>query len=163
MTEITDINVNEEGIGVLFFDGTCRICAKWAARLERWLNGKGLKVLPFEDGAAQDEMRLILNDGQELGGADVVYFLAGKLWWALPLRGLACLPGGHFLMRKIYRKIASNRYCIDGRCDIDQGRGMEEMPVTVKPGMSCFTCFILTLIFLVMVSMYGYVKIQRVG
>ena len=117
MTEITDIK--NEGIGVLFYDGTCRICVKWARRLELWFTGRGLELLPFELGEDEDEMRLRLNDGREFGGADAVWVLAGKVWWGLPLWLLAYLPGVLPVMRAIYRMIASSRHCDSGKCELE--------------------------------------------
>ncbi len=118
MTEYTD--TIKGGIGVLYYDGTCRMCVKWARRVDRLFAGRGLTVRAFEKGANEDEMRLHLNDGRELGGADVLWGLAGKVWWGLPLSLLEYFPGARPMMSGIYRRIASNRHCGAGGCELDR-------------------------------------------
>ncbi|MFK5924557.1 MAG: MBOAT family protein [Verrucomicrobiota bacterium] len=116
MTEYTDNYVDQ--MGVLFYDGSCRICVRWAERLRCWFAGR-LECRPFVDGGVEEEMCLRLADGREFGGADAVRVLAGRLWWGWPFYLLAYLPGVLPLMRVVYQKIASGRHCSAGACGLD--------------------------------------------
>jgi hypothetical protein len=47
-------------------------------------------------------------------------YVARFIWWTLPLRCLAALPGGVELLRHAYRWIAARRHCIGGSCEIER-------------------------------------------
>ena len=64
------------------------------------------------------EMRLLLADGRDLGGADAVVEIARHIWWAWPLWLVSRVPGARAILRAIYRVIAANRHCIGGACKI---------------------------------------------
>jgi len=113
------MNRNAQVMGVLFYDGTCRICNKWALWVDRLFRRRGLVVLPFEDGEDKDEMLLSLKDGREFGGADAAWVLSGRIWWGLPVWLLGWLPGVLPVMRMVYRRIAMSRDCGDGKCEIE--------------------------------------------
>ena len=55
-------------------------------------------------------------DGRQIGGADALVFLAGEVWWAWPLFGVAKLPGMIGVLRRVYRWIARHRECASGSC-----------------------------------------------
>jgi predicted DCC family thiol-disulfide oxidoreductase YuxK len=125
-TEITDIPDNAPA-GWLLYDGDCPLCIAGAKRFARILNRRGFKLAPLQEpwvenrlGLAPEvllnEMRLLLPDGRILGGADVVIYLAGRIWWAWPFYLLARVPGVKGVLQKIYRWIAAHRYCASGTC-----------------------------------------------
>ncbi len=107
-TEITDENGE-----TLFYDGDCSFCTHWADRLSPILRRRGVVVRPLP--VASEEMRLRTADGEVLGGADAVVYLARRIWWAWPLRLPAYLPGGMTVLRRGYRWVARNRSCKVGR------------------------------------------------
>ncbi|MCP5539340.1 MAG: DUF393 domain-containing protein [Akkermansiaceae bacterium] len=108
--------------GVLFFDDTCGFCRAWIGRVRAICERRGVFPRPFENGAAESEMRLRWHDGREFGGADALVFLAGRVWWATPVWLLAWVPGARGLMRAVYRMIAENRHCRAGACSLGAAR-----------------------------------------
>ena len=57
------------------------------------------------------EMRLLLSDGKQFGGAHAAVALAREIWWARPLVWLSALPGMMNALRSAYRWIAARRKC----------------------------------------------------
>lgn len=64
------------------------------------------------------EMRLILSDGQQFGGADVAVALAREIWWARPLVWLSKVPRMMELLRAGYSRIAAHRNCAAHACSV---------------------------------------------
>jgi predicted DCC family thiol-disulfide oxidoreductase YuxK len=108
--------------GWLFFDADCRFCTRIARWLLPILEKRGLAVAPLQDprvGALLGlsraellrEMRLLLCDGNQYGGAEAVITLAREIWWAKPLLWLAKIPGMTEALHRGYRWIAAHRSC----------------------------------------------------
>lgn len=102
----------------LFYDGTCSLCCRSVRSITPFLRRCGVVTVPFENGATEPEMRLQWHDGRVFGGADAAIFLAGRIWWSWPLFALAHLPGIRTLLRASYRRLAANRHCVGGRCEL---------------------------------------------
>jgi len=111
--------------GLLFYDADCRFCSRLAARFGALLRTRGFDLAPLQSPAARNrlppdpagpltEMRLLTADGLTLGGADALVHIAHFVWWGLPIRFLARLPGGPSLLRRSYRWIAARRHCASG-------------------------------------------------
>jgi predicted DCC family thiol-disulfide oxidoreductase YuxK len=114
--------------GWLFFDAQCGFCTRIARGLTPILQRRGLGVAPLQDvrvgtllGISQAdllrEMRVLLSDGRQYGGADAAIALAGEIWWARPVVWLAKLPGMTKLLGSTYRRIAERRRCSAERCE----------------------------------------------
>jgi predicted DCC family thiol-disulfide oxidoreductase YuxK len=129
-SELTDSKGRRARRGWLFFDGNCAFCtslSRWASRV---LGPRGYGVAPLQDPRVQEllalppdqlllEMRVLTPDGEHIGGADALVFLAREVWWAWPLYGLAQLPGVLRLLRLAYRWIARHRQCATGACSCE--------------------------------------------
>ena len=50
-------------------------------------------IVQLKPGAPLEEMRVLTHNGEDLGGADAVIFLARQIWWAWPFYALAHIPG----------------------------------------------------------------------
>jgi predicted DCC family thiol-disulfide oxidoreductase YuxK len=120
-SEFTD-SKGRHARGWLFFDADCAFCIKIARALAPALQKRGFALAPLQDprvGALVGlspselllEMRLLLSNGQQTGGADAAVALAREIWWALPLVWLSNLPGMMQLLRRAYRWIAAHRKC----------------------------------------------------
>jgi len=57
------------------------------------------------------ELRFLLSDGKQYGGADAVVAVAREIWWAHPLAWFAKLPGAMNLLHSGYRWVATQRSC----------------------------------------------------
>ena len=115
--------------GWLFFDAECGFCTRIARWLAPILYRRGLGVAPLQDprvgallGLSQAEllreMRVLLSDGSQYGGADGAVALAHQIWWARPLVWLSKIPGVVDLLRTGYRWLAAKRHCAAESCEI---------------------------------------------
>ncbi len=121
ISEITD-RKGRRATGWVFYDGGCEFCRSLARRFRSTLQKRGFGLAPLQDprvavvlGLAPSlllqEMRVLTAEGQVLGGAQAVTFLAGKIWWAWPVHAAAKLPGMPPLLRAAYRWVANHRHC----------------------------------------------------
>jgi predicted DCC family thiol-disulfide oxidoreductase YuxK len=108
--------------GFLFFDADCAFCTRTARWLAPILARRGFAVAPLQDprvgallGLSQQELlrelRFLLADGTQYGGADAVLAVARQIWWARPLVWLSHIPGMKPLLRSAYCWIAARRSC----------------------------------------------------
>ena len=120
-SEFTDTK-SRHARGWLFYDADCSFCVKIVGALAPTLQKRNLALAPLQDprvgallGLSQTEllleMRLLLTNGQQTGGADAAAALAHEIWWARPLVWLSKLPGMMQLLRRVYRLIAARRKC----------------------------------------------------
>src|SRR5258707_1198111 len=114
--------------GWLFFDAECGFCtsiARWVAPI---LARRGIGVAPLQDarvgallGLSRKELmleiRVLLADGQQYGGADAAVALAREIWWGRPLVWLVRIPGVMEWMRHKYRWVAAHRSCAAESCE----------------------------------------------
>lgn len=108
--------------GFLFFDADCAFCTRTARWLQPILARRGFAITPLQDrrvgvllGMSRDELlrelRFLLSDGTQYGGADAILAVARQIWWAQPLVWLSLIPGMRLLLRSAYRWIAARRSC----------------------------------------------------
>lgn len=113
--------------GWLFFDAECQFCTRFARWLAPILRKRGLEVAPLQDprvgallGLSQAEllreMRLLLSDGSQFGGADAAIALAREIWWARLLVWIARVPGMMDALRRGYAWFAARRNCAAVTC-----------------------------------------------
>ena len=120
--------------GWLFFDAECGFCTRIARWLAPILFRRGMGVAPLQDprvgallGLTRQELlrelRFLLSDGTQYGGADAVLAVAREIRWARPLVWLSRIPCVMSLMHSGYQAVARNRKCAAGvssACDIKQ-------------------------------------------
>jgi predicted DCC family thiol-disulfide oxidoreductase YuxK len=125
-SEFTDAK-SRHARGWLFYDVECDFCVRIARFVAPILARRGFALAPLQDprvgellGMSQEElmleMRLLLEDGSQYGGADAIVALARKIWWARPIVWLSVIPGVRQAMRAGYRWVASHRKCAATGC-----------------------------------------------
>ena len=113
--------------GWLFFDAECGFCTRIARWLRPILLRRGLVVAALQDvrvGALLGlpkaelvrELRFLLSDGKQTGGADAVLAVAREIWWARPLVWVGNIPGMMAVLRRGYRWVAAQRSCAAAAC-----------------------------------------------
>jgi predicted DCC family thiol-disulfide oxidoreductase YuxK len=126
--EITD-RKGRQARGWLFFDAECRFCTRIARWIAPILLSRGLDVAPLQDprvgallGLKREELltelRFLLSDGTNFGGARAVVAVAREIWWARPFVWLAALPGMMPVLDVGYRWIAERRGCVSQACEL---------------------------------------------
>jgi predicted DCC family thiol-disulfide oxidoreductase YuxK len=114
--------------GWLFFDAECGFCTRVARWLAPILGRRGLGVAPLQDprvstllGMTQEELlkelRFLMSDGTQPGGARAVLAVAREIWWAQPFVWLAALPGMTAVLDAGYKWIAARRGCSGETCE----------------------------------------------
>jgi predicted DCC family thiol-disulfide oxidoreductase YuxK len=117
--------------GWLFFDAECAFCTRTARWLQPILERRELAVAPLQDprvgallGLAKEdllrELRFLLSDGSQSGGADAVLAVAREIWWGRPMVWLARIPGMMEQMRRGYYWFARHRSCAATRCAVQR-------------------------------------------
>jgi len=125
-SELTD-SKGRHARGWLFFDAQCAFCTRIARWLAPVLGRRGLALAPLQDprvapllGLAPEEllleMKFVLSDSGQYGGADAAVALAREIWWAQPVAWLAKVPGVLRVWRSLYRSIALRRRCAAVSC-----------------------------------------------
>jgi predicted DCC family thiol-disulfide oxidoreductase YuxK len=115
--------------GWLFYDGDCSFCINSIRRFNWTLKRSGFVPVSFQTSWARvcldlkpdselTEMVVLTADGKRFGGADGIAQIARRICWAWPLFALAQIPGIHFIFRAIYRRVAANRHCLGGKCEL---------------------------------------------
>lgn len=103
------------------------MCASLARRFRSPLEARGFGLAALQDPRAQAllnlppaellrEMRLATAEGEILGGARAVVYLARRIWWAWPLHALSRIPGGMRVLDAGYRWFAVHRTCTERGC-----------------------------------------------
>jgi len=126
-SEFTDAK-GRHARGWFFFDAQCGFCTRTAQWLAPILRRRGMDVAPLQDprvaallGMSRRElfreMRLLLDDGSQYGGADAAVAIAKDIWWARPLPWLARIPGVMTALRALYHWVAARRHCAAERCE----------------------------------------------
>jgi len=112
----------------VFYDGQCQFCINSVHKVVNILNTRNVGLTPVQTDWVQehinhidDPLKEILvqtSDGSILGGGDAIVYLSRKIWWAYGIFILALLPGMRRIIRRVYARVANNRYCVHGKCDL---------------------------------------------
>ncbi len=127
ISEMTDSKGRRARAGWVFFDADCSFCTALARRFRRVLEPRGYGLAALQDPRVQQllalpsgqlllEMRVLTQEGKQIGGADAFVFLAREVWWAWPLYALAQVPGMKRILRAGYGWVAARRNCAAGAC-----------------------------------------------
>jgi predicted DCC family thiol-disulfide oxidoreductase YuxK len=117
--------------GWLFFDAECGFCTRFARWLAPILARRGFAVGPLQDprvgallGMTRQELlrelRFLLSDGTQYGGANAVIAMAREIKWARPLVWFTMIPGAMNLLSAGYRLIAGRRSCLATGCTVEE-------------------------------------------
>jgi predicted DCC family thiol-disulfide oxidoreductase YuxK len=117
--------------GWLFWDAECKFCTRIARWLRPILEKRGMALAPLQDprvgallGMSREqlllEMRFLLSDGSQFGGADAAVALAREIWWARPLVWISRIPGMMEILRSGYRRVAASRSCAAEACPANE-------------------------------------------
>ena len=131
-SEFTD-SKGRHARGWLFWDAECEFCTRTAQWLAPILEKRGIALAPLQDprvgallGLTREEllreMRLLMSDGRQYGGADAAVALTREIWWWRPLSWAAKIPGVMEMLRAGYRQIAKRRGCVTeiNRCSVSR-------------------------------------------
>ena len=114
----------------VLFDGSCGFCRTWVTYWSGMLQKHGFGIAPLQDDwvrqrlAPADEddllrdLRVLLDSGRQLRGADAYRYVMRRIWWAYPIYVLSVLPLLRHLFDLAYRAFADNRYHFSPSCEL---------------------------------------------
>lgn len=116
----------------VLYDGECAFCRAVADLMRARLENRGFKFAPLQSEWVAErlglgpeevlsEMKVVKADGQVLGGAEAVVYLAQFYGWGWVVRGVDGLPGGRAFLERGYRWVAERRHCKAGVCALKKG------------------------------------------
>jgi predicted DCC family thiol-disulfide oxidoreductase YuxK len=125
----TSLSPDQPLSGWVLYDGDCGVCSRWVQKSRALLARLGLAIAPLQSswveertGQARDalltDIRLLLNDGSLISGADVYRYVLRRLWWAYPLYVLSVIPGLRAAFDWSYRSFARHRMLISASCAV---------------------------------------------
>ncbi len=145
-------HTDEAAPGWVFYDSDCPLCTRTLKRFAPMLRRHHFNFAPLQAAWVQKrldlkpgeplvEMKLLAADGQIHGGADALAQMARRIWWAWPLFALTRIPWTAILWRGMYQRIAANRNCIGGACQLPkQNRVKDCLPLILLPGLALLVC-----------------------
>ena len=116
--------------GWVLFDDSCGFCSSWVRYWARTLHIHGFEIAPLQEdwvrtrlGSPAEEdllldLRLLLDDGRQIRGADAYRYVMRRIWWAYPLYLVSILPPLRYLFDWAYRTFADNRYHFSRICPL---------------------------------------------
>jgi len=116
--------------GWVLYDQGCGVCARWVPFWAPTLQRLDLEIAPLQAAWVAErlgltaetrmrDLRILLDDGRQLVGADAYRYVMARLWWARPLGLLAGAPGVRDVFDAGYRAFADNRLGISHACRLD--------------------------------------------
>jgi predicted DCC family thiol-disulfide oxidoreductase YuxK len=116
--------------GWVLFDDSCGFCSSWVRYWARTLHTHGFEIAPLQEdwvrtrlGSPADEdllldLRLLLDDGRQIRGADAYRYVMRRIWWTHPLYLVSIVPPLRYLFDWAYRTFADNRYHFSRTCPL---------------------------------------------
>jgi predicted DCC family thiol-disulfide oxidoreductase YuxK len=114
-------------IGTVLYDGACGFCSWWVPKWKNLLQKHGFEIATLQSDWVQNrihmpeeellkELRLLLENGQLINGADAYLYVMKKIPWTWPFGIFFSLPGFKKLFWWGYRTFSSNRYLVSNVC-----------------------------------------------
>jgi predicted DCC family thiol-disulfide oxidoreductase YuxK len=114
--------------GWVLFDGSCGFCRSWVTYWADTLRKRGFEIAALQDdwvrqrlgspaeGDLLADLRLLLDDGRQVRGADAYRYVMRRIWWTYPVYVLSRAPLLRHLFDWAYRRFADNRYHFSRTC-----------------------------------------------
>jgi predicted DCC family thiol-disulfide oxidoreductase YuxK len=121
--------------GWVLYDDSCGFCRRWIPFWRPALNKRGFEIAALQSAWVREnlrlsqaevltDLRLLLQNGQQVLGADVYRYLTKRIWWAYPVYLFSIAPLFRRLFNWGYRAFARNRFRFSRAC------GMQDRPIS---------------------------------
>jgi len=120
---------NDKPVGWILYDDSCGFCRRWVPFWEKALQKRGFGIAPLQaewvkeklqldESDLLQDLRLLLEDGKQIQGADTYRYAMKRIWWAYPIYLFSVAPIGRIVFDQGYKKFAANRYRISNVCKL---------------------------------------------
>jgi predicted DCC family thiol-disulfide oxidoreductase YuxK len=117
-------------LGWILYDDSCGFCRRWIPFWEGALRRRGFSIarlqadwvratLQLSESELLADLRLLLNDGSQICGANVYRYATRRIWWAWPVYIFSITPGLRRVFDWGYRRFATHRYRFSAACGLD--------------------------------------------
>jgi predicted DCC family thiol-disulfide oxidoreductase YuxK len=134
------ISEQEPTQGWVLYDDSCGFCSRWVPFWAPTLRRRGFAIAPLQADWVQarlaldsrsllEDLRLLLNDGRQVVGADVYRHVMRRIWWAWPAYGLSRAPVFSSVFDRCYRLFATYRHRVSAACGLRARRPVSDQPI----------------------------------
>lgn len=113
--------------GWVLYDGACGFCTWWIPFWQRTIKRCGYDIAPLQtdwvreklqlkDADLANDIRLLLNDGTLINGADAYIYGMKKVWWSFPFGLILGLPLFRQITWAFYKAFNRNRFLVSKVC-----------------------------------------------
>jgi len=114
--------------GWVLYDGLCGFCSWWIPFWKKTIQKTGYDTAPVQSNWAKEKLglseaelnndiRLLLNDGTLINGADAYIYGMKQVWWSFPIGWVLGLPIVRELTWKFYKIFNRNRLLVSKVCN----------------------------------------------
>lgn len=118
---------NQHPLGWVLYDGACGFCTWWVPFWQRSINKCGYEITPLQtdwvkeklklnEADLANDIRLLLNDGTLISGADAYIYGMKKVWWGFPFGFILGLPLFRQMTWAFYKAFNRNRFLVSKAC-----------------------------------------------
>lgn len=109
------------------YDGACGFCTWWIPLWRRTISKCSYDIAPLQADWVREKLkldqtdlandiRLLLNDGTLINGADAYIYGMKKVWWSFPVGFILGLPAFRQITWAFYKIFNRNRFLLSKVC-----------------------------------------------
>lgn len=114
-------------LGWVLYDDACGFCRRWIPFWAATLRARGFDIAPLQSEWVQRripvksakilyDLRLLMENGTLIAGADAYRCILRRIWWAYPLYLISITPLLRSVFDASYRFVADHRHAISRAC-----------------------------------------------
>ncbi len=115
--------------GWILYDDSCGFCRRWVPFWENTLRKRGFEIAPLQadwvkaklrvsENELVQDLRLLLENGEQIQGADTYRYAMKRIWWAYPFYLVSITPLCRNIFDWSYRTFANHRHQISKACKL---------------------------------------------
>jgi len=123
------MSVPKQPAGWILYDDSCGFCRRWVPFWENTLRKRGFEIAPLQadwvkeklqlnENELVQDLRLLLENGEQIQGADTYRYAMKRIWWAYPFYLVTITPLCRNIFDWSYRTFANHRHQISKACKL---------------------------------------------
>jgi predicted DCC family thiol-disulfide oxidoreductase YuxK len=118
-----------ESAGWVLYDDSCGFCRRWVPFWRNTLRKRGFEIAPLQmswvreklhlaEKSLQQDLLLLLPNGEQIRGADTYRYAMRRIWWAYPIYLFSVAPLSKQVFNWGYQRFATHRHQISRACKL---------------------------------------------